>query len=123
MKIRKNRMVSILLAMVLVLGFAGCGNTIPAVNEKDSEKMTEGVTEMVEDDADLEESIADEGEPVEQSTKVDKLAGQTAESIETIAPAETGESVQTDALAASKKPAATEKPYVDYYYCDCGATK
>ena len=45
----RKRIVSTLLAMVLVLSFASCGNTVPAMNENDSEKITEEVSEMIGD--------------------------------------------------------------------------
>ena len=110
MKTRKKRMVSISLAMVLVLSFAGCGNVIPAVNEKDSEKKTEEVTEMGGDSTSLDEIIADADEPVEQSAEADKTAEQATGPDETIAPVEAEEPAQAGEHVVTEKPAETKKP-------------
>lgn len=110
MKTMKKRIATIALSMVLGFSFAGCGNGVPAADEKDSEKMTEEVTEISEDVISLDEIITDASEPVGQNVEADKPAEQTAESVETITPIETDKPAQTAESVVSEKPVETEKP-------------
>ncbi len=109
-----KKLLSLLLALVMVLGISACGKTEPATNDEQNSQITENVTPDVSEETEdkpAEELPEEKEEAPNKKPAEQKPAEKPAEQKPAEKPAETPKTVGTKLLAEFKSKAGSNSAY------------